>query len=88
MISDIDEQINREAAAAAQERIDANAGWAFMRQLAAKHFEQGYFAAQIGITFDDAGLYSPDHRRGYAAALAGAVPQYTNVGGLPALSRQ
>lgn len=87
MITQMEQEINRRAAAAADERNDAEQGWALMRQIAAKHFEQGFFAGQVGLDPDDAGLYSADHQRGYAAAMAGKQPQYVEVGGLPALSR-
>ena len=73
--------------AAAQERLDAEAGHAYMRQLAAAWFEQGYTAALFGISADDAGLFSPEHRAGYRAFKAGHPVKFVSAGA-PALLRQ
>ena len=55
--------------------------------LEAKHWEQGYNAAQLGLAADNAGLYSAAHKAGFAAGQANARPIFVNVGGLPALAR-
>ena len=83
MISQSD--LERVAAEKGQILADAAAGRSFMRSLSAKWFEQGYTAGKMGLDPHDPGLFSPEHRRGYLAAALGAVPQYVNVGGLPAL---
>jgi hypothetical protein len=77
--------LDRTAQTAAQARLDAEAGNAYMRNLAAKWYEQGFTACTIGISPNDPGLFSPEHRRGYLAAAMGATPHYVNVAGLPAL---
>lgn len=56
------------ALAAAQLRIDAEAGIALLDALAAKWFEQGYNAAKWGLK--PGGFWTPDHQRGYLAAIS------------------
>ncbi len=73
--------------AAAQERLDADAGHAYMRQLAAAWFEQGYTAALFGMDPNDAGLFSQEHRAGYRAFQAGHPVKFVSAGA-PALLRQ
>jgi hypothetical protein len=73
--------------AAAQERLNADAGWAYMRQLGAAWFEQGYTAALFGIDPNDPGLFSAEHRAGYRAFQAGHPVKFVSAGA-PALLRQ
>lgn len=80
-------EIDRNTIAAADLRADADLGRELMKAMDAKHYEQGFMAAQIGMAADNAGLYSHAHLAGYAAAKAGATPHYVSVGGLPALAR-
>ena len=82
------EQIERNEIAKAELHADADRGREYMCQMDAKHYEQGFMAAQIGLSADNAGLYSHAHLAGYAAAKRGATPRYVSVGGLPALARQ
>ncbi|MBP8294316.1 MAG: hypothetical protein KAX65_16180 [Caldilineaceae bacterium] len=82
------DHLEKAAIAAAEERIDADKGWELMRQMDARHFEQGYIAGQIGLTPAKASLWSPAHNAGYQAARAGASPIFVNLGGIPAMLRQ
>ena len=77
----------KRALSAAQERLDADQGWALMRKIDAAHFEQGYLAAQMGLDATNAGLYSTAHREGYRAAKLGQRVKFVSAGA-PALLRQ
>ena len=52
----------------------------------ARHFEQGYLAAQMRLSADHPGLYSKAHRAGYAAGMAGERITFTDAAA-PALLR-
>jgi hypothetical protein len=80
--------LEKAAIAAADERLDADQGRELMRQMDARHFEQGYIAGQIGLTPAKASLWSPAHNAGYQAARAGASPIFVNLTGVPAMLRQ
>lgn len=82
------EYLEKAAIAAAEERLDADRGRELMRQMDARHYEQGYIAGQMGLTPAKASLWSPAHNAGYQAALAGVSPIFVNLGGVPAMLRQ
>lgn len=54
--------------------------------LAAKHYEQGYNAAQFGLS--PSPTWTAAQAAGYQAGKAGAVPHYVNISGLPAQARR
>jgi len=61
-------QLDRQAQQAAQLQLDAEQGIALLNALSAKWWEQGYNAAQWGL--QPSGFWTPDHQRGYLAAIA------------------
>lgn len=79
-------EIDRRNIAAAQLRLDAEAGADLIRAMDARHFEQGYLAAQMRLSADHPGLYSKAHRAGYAAGMAGERITFTDAAA-PALLR-
>lgn len=81
-------EFDKAAIAAAEERLDADKGWELMRQMDARHYEQGYIAGQMGLTPAKASLWSPSHNAGYLAARAGVSPIFVNLGGVPAMLRE
>ena len=79
-------RLDKAAALAADERLDADRGWELMRQMDARHFEQGYIAGQMGLTPSKASLWSPAHHAGHRAAVSGR-PVIFALGGTPAMLR-
>lgn len=79
-------RLDRKAAQAAQERIDAEAGAALFAGLRDRWYEQGYNAARFGQTAGGP-FWTPEHARGYADAKAGR-PIWILHAGAPALDRQ
>ena len=63
------ETLDRKAAAAGQLLADAAEGYALLNALSAKWYEQGRNAAQMGINPAAVTFWTPDHQRGYFAAL-------------------
>ncbi len=75
-IAQLEAQIDRQARDAAQERLDAEQGWALINALTAKWWEQGYNAALWGV--EPSGFWTADHQKGYLAARA-AVTQFAQA---------
>lgn len=63
-------QLERQKIEAAQLRLDAEQGHALLNALAAKWFEQGYNAGMFGLSPASQTFWTPDHQRGYLAAVA------------------
>lgn len=80
-------KFDKAAALAADERLDADRGRELMRQMDARHFEQGYIAGQMGLTPSKASLWSPAHHAGHQAAVTGR-PVIFALGGTPAMLRE
>lgn len=80
-------RLDKAAALAADERLDADRGRELMRQMDARHFEQGYIAGQMGLTPSKASLWSPSHHEGYQAAVT-MRPVVFALGGTPAMLRE
>ena len=80
-------KFDKAAALAADERLDADRGRELMRQMDARHFEQGYIAGQMGLTPSKASLWSPSHHEGYQAAVT-MRPVVFALGGTPAMLRE
>lgn len=80
-------KFDKAAAIAADERLDADKGRELIRQMDARHFEQGYIAGQIGLTPSHTSLWSPSHHAGYQAAAAGRRVIFA-LGGTPAMLRE
>lgn len=81
------DHLEKAAIAAADERLDADRGRELMRQMDARHFEQGYIAGQMGLTPSKASLWSPSHHEGYQAAVT-MRPVIFALGGTPAMLRE
>lgn len=63
------ETLDRKAAHAGQLLADAAEGYALLNALAIKWREQGRNAAHMGIDPQTVNFWTPDHQRGYFAAL-------------------
>lgn len=66
----IAQRLEAGAQQAAQIRIDAEQGHALLNALSQKWWEQGYMAGAVGLNPEMINFWTPDHARGYAAALA------------------
>lgn len=67
------ETLDRKSAQAGQLLADAAEGYALLDALAAKWYEQGKNAAQMGIDPRAVSFWTPDHQRGYFAELMAAA---------------
>ena len=72
-IAQLEMQIDRQALDAAQERLDAEQGWALINALTAKWWEQGYNAGMWGT--QPSGFWTADHQKGYLAACVARQSQ-------------
>lgn len=77
--------LDKAAIAAADERLDADRGRALLREMDARHFEQGALAAQMGLSPES--LWSKAHLAGYNAFKSGQRLLFV-LGGTPAMLRE
>ena len=78
-------RFDKAAIAVADERLDADKGRELLREMDARHFEQGALAAQMGLSPES--LWSKAHLAGYHAFKSGQPLRFV-LGGTPAMLRE